>query len=86
MCLLPRPLKLDDKELITVFYSYINGFAMHGMNPEGDVPDANRLGFIQKALDNANLLLQAQFASGDFRRRLRYSMVCCFQYILRVPF
>lgn len=58
--------------------SYINGTALHGMEPESasKAPDTNRLEFLQKALDNASLLIRTQFESDNFRRRLRYTLVC----------
>lgn len=60
-------------------YSYINGTAIHGIEPESasKPPDTNRLEFLQKALDNASLLIRTQFESDNFRRRLRYTLVCC---------
>ncbi|KAL2825076.1 hypothetical protein BDW59DRAFT_76583 [Aspergillus cavernicola] len=53
---------------------YINGFALHGMGPDGDVLDPNRLSFVQKAMDNACLLIRTQFESDQFRRRFRYTI------------
>ncbi|KAL3449854.1 hypothetical protein BJX65DRAFT_272071 [Aspergillus insuetus] len=53
---------------------YVNGFALHGIPPDGSAPDRNRVFFIQRALDNACLLVRVQFESESFRQRLRYTI------------
>ncbi|PYI07542.1 hypothetical protein BO78DRAFT_396400 [Aspergillus sclerotiicarbonarius CBS 121057] len=53
---------------------YINGFALHGLDSADERPDPNRLAFIQKALDNASLLIRTQFESDNIRRQFQYTI------------
>lgn len=56
--------------------SYINGLAMHGVeSAEELISDPSRIGFIQRALHSASLLIQTQFESKAFRQAFRYTMV-----------
>lgn len=49
---------------------------MHGVeSPEDLMSDPIRLGFIQRALDSATLIIQTQFESETFRQSLYYTMV-----------
>ncbi|KKK20388.1 hypothetical protein AOCH_005226, partial [Aspergillus ochraceoroseus] len=53
---------------------YINGFALHGMDGSENLPDLNRISFVQKALNNAHLLIQTQCRSQGIRRRFKYTI------------
>ncbi|KAH8669088.1 hypothetical protein BX600DRAFT_497041 [Xylariales sp. PMI_506] len=53
---------------------YINGFALHGIESTDGGSDSIRLDFLQKALDNALLVLQTQYGSEMFRARFRYAV------------
>lgn len=56
--------------------SYINGLALQGMGSVDDLSsDPVRIGFIQRALESASLMIQTQYESPDFRRSFKYTMV-----------
>jgi hypothetical protein len=62
--------------LLTLCASYINGLAMHGVeSAEELLSDPTRIGFIQRALDSASLIIQTQYESEAFRQAFRYTMV-----------
>lgn len=49
---------------------------MHGVELSSDLmSDPIRLGFIQRALDSASLIIQTQFESETFRKSFHYTMV-----------
>jgi hypothetical protein len=49
---------------------------MHGVDSADDlISDPIRLGFVQRALDSASLIIQTQYESEAFRQSFHYTMV-----------
>ncbi|CEJ61253.1 hypothetical protein PMG11_09790 [Penicillium brasilianum] len=72
------PEKQDRNRLLIPFAFmklYINGLALQGMGSVDDLSlDPVRIGFIQRALDSASLMIQTQYESPGFRRSFKYTM------------